>query len=295
MKQINPLEVFFWTFRRNEKDVINLYDSLSDVMRLATGGDMLNFGFWDEKTTSPIEAQKNLCEIFSKMAELASKQTVVDIGSGFGSPAFQWCSNYNPIKITCVNTNFHQLRDSIKEITKTNDSDHKIKNNNQSSLNFINTTATMLPFENASVDRVLALDSVQHFKPLKNFLSESKRILKENGILALAIPIMLEKPLVPIAKLGILSVTWSSEHYNIDFITSLLKQEGFHISELRKIGPNVYEPLADYYLKNQESLKTRILREYPSYVEKILRKSLVKLKQVSQRGIIDYLLIVRKK
>ena len=106
---------------------------------------------------------------------------------------------------------------------------------------------------------------------------------------------MLEKPLVPIAKLGILSVTWSSEHYNIDFITSLLKQEGFHISELRKIGPNVYEPLADYYLKNRESLKTRILREYPSYVEKILRKSLVKLKQVSQRGIIDYLLIVCKK
>ena len=295
MKKINLLEVFFWTFRRNEKDVINLYDSLSDVMRIATGGDMLNFGFWDEKTTSPIEAQKNLCEIFSKMAELASKQTVVDIGSGFGSPAFQWCFNYNPIKITCVNTNFHQLRDSIKEITKTNDSDHKIKNNNQSSLNFINTTATMLPFENASVDRVLALDSVQHFKPLKNFLSESRRILKENGILALAIPIMLEKPLVPIAKLGILSVTWSSEHYNIDFITSLLKQEGFHISELRKIGPNVYEPLADYYLKNQESLKTRILREYPSYVEKILRKSLVKLKQVSQRGIIDYLLIVCKK
>jgi ubiquinone/menaquinone biosynthesis C-methylase UbiE len=189
LKKINPLEVFFWTFRRNEKDVINLYDSLSDVMRIATGGDMLNFGFWDEETTSPIEAQKNLCEIFSKMAELASKQNVVDIGSGFGSPAFQWCLNYNPIKITCVNINFHQLRDSIKEMTKTNDSDHKIKNNNQASLNFINTTATMLPFENASVDRVLALDSVQHFKPLKNFLSESKRILKENGILALAIPI----------------------------------------------------------------------------------------------------------
>ncbi|MDP3779675.1 MAG: methyltransferase type 11, partial [Nitrosopumilaceae archaeon] len=43
MKKINPLEVFFWTFRRNEKDVINLYDSLSDVMMIATGGDMLNF------------------------------------------------------------------------------------------------------------------------------------------------------------------------------------------------------------------------------------------------------------
>ncbi|MEX0656697.1 MAG: class I SAM-dependent methyltransferase [Nitrosopumilaceae archaeon] len=293
MKKINPLEIFFWTFRRNEKDVIKLYDSLSDVMRIATGGDMLNFGFWDEKTASPIEAQKNLCEIFSKMAQLTSKQNVVDIGSGFGSPALQWCLNYDPIKITCVNINFRQLSDSIKEMSRANDGDHKIKNNK--SLNFINTTATMLPFEDASVDRVLALDSVQHFKPLKNFLSESKRILKENGILALAIPVMIEKPLVPIAKLGILSMTWSSEHYTIDFVTSLIKQEGFHISELRKVGSNVYEPLADYYLKNRASLKTRILREYPDYVEKILKKSLVKLKQVSQSEIIDYLLIVCKK
>ena len=293
MKKINPLEVFFWTFRRNEKDVINLYDSLSDVMRVATGGDMLNFGLWDEKTASPIEAQKNLCEIFSKMAQLESKQTVVDIGSGFGSPALQWYLNYSPIKITCVNINFRQLSDSIKEMARANDSDHKIKNNN--SLNFINTTATMLPFEDASVDRVLALDSAQHFKPLKNFLSESQRILKENGILALAIPVMIEKPLVPIAKLGILSMTWFSEHYTIDFVTSLIKQEGFHISELRKVGSNVYEPLANYYLKNRASLKTRILREYPGYVEKILKKSLVKLKQVSQRQIIDYLLIVCKK
>jgi len=58
LKKIALLELFFWTFRRNEKDVVNLYDSLSDLMRLATGGDMLNFGFWNEKTSTPLLAQK---------------------------------------------------------------------------------------------------------------------------------------------------------------------------------------------------------------------------------------------
>jgi len=44
MVAIDPFEVLLWTFRRNEKDVVNLYNALSDVMRLTTGGDMLNFG-----------------------------------------------------------------------------------------------------------------------------------------------------------------------------------------------------------------------------------------------------------
>ncbi|GBL42160.1 hypothetical protein EMGBD3_15280, partial [Nitrosarchaeum sp.] len=37
--------------------------------------------------------------------------------------------------------------------------------------------STKLPFSDNSVDRVLALESSQHFKPLKDFISESKRIL----------------------------------------------------------------------------------------------------------------------
>ena len=40
-----------WTFRRNENDVVNLYNTLSPVMQLATGGDMLNFGLLVIKKT----------------------------------------------------------------------------------------------------------------------------------------------------------------------------------------------------------------------------------------------------
>jgi hypothetical protein len=39
------------------------------------------------------------------------------------------------------------------------------------------------------------------------------------------------------------------------------------------IGSNVYNPLADYYSKNRDALKMSILKNYPSYVEKILFKS----------------------
>ena len=41
MITINHIDVFLWTFRKNEKDVINLYNTMSPVMQLATGGSML--------------------------------------------------------------------------------------------------------------------------------------------------------------------------------------------------------------------------------------------------------------
>ena len=286
MKKINPLELFLWTFRRKEKDVVNLYDSLSDLMRLATGGDMLNFGYWDDKTRTPLDAQKKMCTIFGKKALLSSEQNIVDVGSGFSSPAIQWSLEYSPVKLSCVNINFTQLHDSIKNVNKSIKTDNINEN-----FNFLNATATTLPFEKESVERVLALESAQHFKPLKNFISESYRILKKNGILALAIPVMAENHYASMIKLGSLSITWPSEHYSTEFVISNLKQERFRNIDLQKIGSNVYEPLAKYYIENREYIKNKILQYYPAYVEKILFKSLNKMKQVSEKKIIDYILV----
>jgi ubiquinone/menaquinone biosynthesis C-methylase UbiE len=286
MKKINPLELFLWTFRRKEKDVVHLYDSLSDLMRLATGGNMLNFGYWDDKTTTPLDAQKKMCTIFGKKALLSSEQNIVDVGSGISSPAIQWSLEYSPVKLSCVNINITQLHDSIKNANKSIKTDNINEN-----FNFLNATATTLPFEKESVERVLALESAQHFKPLKNFISESYRILKKNGILALAIPVMAENHSLSMIKLGSLSLTWPSEHYSTEFVNSSLKQEQFRNIDLQKIGSNVYEPLTNYYIENRESIKNKILQYYPAYVEKILFKSLNKMKQVSEKKIIDYILV----
>src|SRR5690349_24334608 len=92
-------------------------------------------------------------------------------------------------------------------------------------------------------------------------------------------------------KLGILSLTWASEHYSLDYVKSAIINEGFHISEIQSIGPYVYDPLSDYYIKNRKHLRERVLKKYPSYLENILCKSLLKMKQVSQKGVIDYVLI----
>ncbi len=282
--KVDPVELFFWTFRRNEIDVVHLYDSLSDVMRLATGNDMLNFGYWTENTKGPIDAQKEFCKIFGDFAELDVAKKTVDVGSGFSAPAIQWKSQFNSLEIACLNINFNQLKESSTKINSKNFSD---------GIYLLNSTSTSLPFPNESFDRVLALESVHHVKRMKNFILESKRVLTKQGILALAIPVVTRK-ISPLKDLGILSMTWSSEHYTSDYIKSLLTDNGFDILEEKNIGSKVYEPLANYYFENRNKIKSKILSKYPSYVEKILFKSLQKMKQVSEKNIIDYVLLKAK-
>ena len=136
----------------------------------------------------------------------------------------------------------------------------------------------------------MVLESAQHIKPFDIFIAESNRILKNDGILVLAIPVVNQRIAAKV-KLGILAMTWPSEQYTIDFIKSVITDCGLKILEIQKIGSNVYEPLVNYYIANRNSLKKRILSKYPSYVEKILFKSLLKLKQVSETNVIDYILI----
>ena len=242
-------------------------------MQLATGGSMLNFGYWSKNHSEPISAQKNLCVVFAEMAELSTGLKVVDVGSGLGAPSKLWRDTYSDIDLYDVNINFKQLVDSGFE-----------KN-----IEFLNSTSTKLPFVDNSVDRVLALESAQHFKPLSDFVLESKRILKKSGLLVMAVPVTLEKP--SFGKLGILKFTWSSEHYSLDYLKNLITASGFYISDEKLIGSNVYNPLADYYSKNRDALKMSILKNYPSYVEKILFKSIQKMKKASEEKIIDYVLL----
>ena len=273
MIPINPLDVFLWTLRRNEKDVVNLYNTLSPIMQLATGGSMLNFGYWCDGNSDPISAQKNLCSYFAKIAELESAESIIDAGSGLSAPAIFWKNSFENLSINCVNINYAQL----------------LHSGSQKNIEFVNCSSTKLPFSENSVDRVLALESAQHFKPLSEFISESKRVLSDSGLLVLAIPVTTNTP--SISKLGILKFTWSSEHYSLEYIRNLINLGGFSISEEKLIGSFVYDPLADYYLQNRIKLKKLILEQYSAYVETILFKSLQKMKNASQEKIIDYALL----
>lgn len=242
-------------------------------MQIATGGNMLNFGFWSSETHSPVMAQTNLCDFFARFSELEKAKNILDVGSGLSAPAKLWAEQYPNLKISCININYKQLAFG----------------GSQNNIELLNSSATKIPLAENSVDRVVALESAQHFKPLKNFILESKRVLNKSGLLVLAIPISME--LSSFRKLGILKFTWSSEHYELSFVKKLLQSCGFKILDEKLIGKSVYAPLADYYVANRSVLQKLILKKYPKYVESILFKSILKMKNASEMQLIDYVLL----
>lgn len=272
MVPLNPFHVFLWTFRRAGRDVINLYNSLSPVMQLATGGDMLNFGYWKD-AAEPAAAQQALCSLVGEAAELASAMALIDVGSGLAAPARLWKSVYGT-SISCININYNHLRASRPA---------------PDGMSLVNATSTRLPYAPGCADRVIALESAQHFRPLGDFIRESRRVLKGGGLLVVAMPVV-TAPYATI-KLGILSVTWSSEHYTLGHVRSAIDAGGFSIADVKLIGRQVYIPLADYYINNRSAIRQKIISQYPSFLETVLYQSIVKMKQVSERGIIDYAII----
>jgi SAM-dependent methyltransferase len=314
-----PLNPFLWSYRRDEHDIIKLYNFLTDLMHITTNGYFLNFGFWSDGIKTPIQAQRNLCSLIEESGNLHSAKIVLDIGSGFSWPAIYWKSLFDIPNIICVDINMSQLRSGVSMIrncqkekiifyslisTKESKTNLELLHyQNAKGIHSVNATSTKLPFANNSVDRIVALESAQHFRPLGNFFMECKRVLEINGVMVVAIPVIYNNRdqtnaknmfsnIIPLfIRLGILSFTWTSEHYGIDYVKALVAQAELQIKEIKLIGSCVYEPLSDYYIQNREKLRNVILESYPSYIEKILYKSVLKMKELSEERVIEYAII----
>jgi len=279
---------------------------------------MLNFGCWTQTTTNPVQAQIRLCKLIGKFADLQSAEKVIDLGSGFCAPALLWNLRYNNegnlLDIFCIDINLKQLQVALENISSMMsvrlikfdlayemiNSDARCKQtnrNNTAAISLVNATATTLPFANNSVDRIIALESVQHFKPLSKFLSDSKRVLKPGGLIVIALPIIGPKlshrpSLLQLAKLGILYFTWASEHYRLEKIKSEITTKGFEIQNIQHIGHHIYEPCVDYYIPHRSELIKRIKQtisyaRFPliGFVEIILYISAIKMKKfISKRN-----------
>ena|SRR5215467_13424516 len=89
-------------------------------------------------------------------------------------------------------------------------------------------------------------------------------------------------------RLGILSLTWASEHYELEYLKSLIARSGFEIINIQRIYPCVYEPLAEYYIQNRTIIKDIILKGRESthlqnisynIIERVVYNSALKMKE----------------
>jgi len=287
--------------RKNPTDVVSIYDTFSDLMNITTGGQMLNFGYWDNEVKTPLDAQIKLTNILGEFGRFVNAKYILDLGSGYSIPALKWLEDYPTASICCINVSYNQIKHaknflSESQFSKKYSSRSDSIVNLKDQLSHINSTGTFLALQNSTMDRIVAFESAHHFSPFVDFITEARRVLKVSGLLVIAIPVIINKssrkriPIRELKELGILKITWASEHYEIDRIKSIIENNGFKIDEMILIGSNVYQPLANYYLKNRNHLRKIILSQYPKYLEMVIHRSMSKMKSASEKGIIEYAL-----
>lgn len=306
------MKLFLWIFRQTERDIINLYNSLTPYVRTAINDSdnyMLNFGYWGKNSDDPVYAQHQLSALFGKFAKFDTVRMIADVGSGFSAPAVQWRSEYPHLRIMCIDINYQELNVARKAAIPPLLPPDRIS--------LVNASSAMLPLGKEKIDMIVAFESAQHFKSIDNFLSMSRFVLKPSGLLVLAIPVVdlhtLEKKedekennmkkVRLMRKLGILYFSWASQHYDINTISGSLIKNGYRIEEFQRIGHNVYEPLAEYYFRNRENIRCRLNQLLTSYkqrmlfeiVEYMVYRSALKMKDLSIKGLLDYVLVRARK
>jgi len=201
----------------------------------------------------------------------------------------------------------------MRSSVETNITNNKYTTNHSgATMSIVNATATCLPFADSFADRIIALESAQHFKSFLKFIQESHRVLKKGGLIVIAIPVVTRPNAIGMSckntifdslrnvrVLGILSLTWASEHYELDQIKSIISQEHFVIKDIICIGPSVYVPLTDFYVQDRKEFRSIIMDKHSSFLkklaldiaERIVHRSALKMKQLSLSANIDYVLI----
>ena len=316
---LGVLDVVLWSLRKSPGDVVRMYERLSPLMCGITGGSMLNFGYWDCAHGTPALAQGNMCRLVADAAELSAaatgRLTVLDVGSGLCAPAMYWARHYSGMDVFCVNTSYGQLHEAAHLLGRGRAADRNNNNGDDvdrdgdssgnsykhgggdghgssgglscGSIDPVNASAVALPFAAGSADRVIALESAQHFKPLALFASECRRAISDSGILAVAIPVVTRR-LAPV-RLGILNFTWASEHYLLGHVRKTIRDGGFKITDEWLVGGSVYAPLADYYEKHRPGIKRSIRTlGYPSYLEGMIATSMRRMRGAADAGVIEY-------
>jgi microcystin synthetase protein McyJ len=166
------------------KDAVDFYRTLGDdVLEGYSDGFKdpnkplwLNLGYWKRARTYP-EAAADMARLLADAAKLGPTDEVLDVGFGFAEQDFLWLEQYGVKHITGLNiTPMH--------VERANERARERKLDGRVDLRV--GSATEMPFEAASFDKVTALESAFHFNTRERFFEEAFRVLRPGGRLATA-------------------------------------------------------------------------------------------------------------
>jgi cyclopropane fatty-acyl-phospholipid synthase-like methyltransferase len=206
------------------------YDQVTDVTRTVYD-ENLHYGYWPD----PAAADGSLAEATERMTgELITRldarpgHHVLDIGCGTGRPALR-LARETGARVTGITVSRHQV--TIATTAARDEGLHR-------QVRFEHADAAHLPYDDASFDRALALESMFHMPDRARVLKEAARVLRPGGRLAVA-DIILREPVhdpahrTVVERFCALMRTTSVER--IDAYPALVEAAGLELLEITDV------------------------------------------------------------
>ena len=144
-------------------------------------GRHVHWGYWPnpDQADGSVEdfaiAAENLCQRVCTAAGVKERDRFVDVGCGFGGTIASLNEQFQTMQLTGLNIDPRQLDKARREAQP--------QGNNQ--ISFVEGDACQLPFEDASMDVVLAVECIFHFPSREAFFREARRVLRPGGRLGI--------------------------------------------------------------------------------------------------------------
>ena len=265
MKKYNSVPItknnllYNFIFRASANKKIRTYYHLLEPLfhSMSDNNMFLNLGYDDlsKKTISSIvDTQKKMVEIVTRGFKKEGRW--LDAGSGTGAPACYLANSYPSINIEGINIVKTQI-EKANDLAKNKNCNDRVK------FNYGN--AQDIPYSDNHFENIYAIESAFHFEDKTKFISESKRVLKQQGQISIADIVIRPEYLkfrdwykVSIAKHGLAT----KEFYNKDKWVILLTSTGFDNVKVEDITLNVSNVLP-HWVSQIKKNHDKLLDLYP--------------------------------
>ncbi|AYF31960.1 SAM-dependent methyltransferase [Micromonospora tulbaghiae] len=272
----------YYEFRGRKNTGWALYRSFLDAKKL-----YVNYGYWKAGCTNLDEASEALADMLAEVAGIKPGDRVLDAGFGYGEQDVRWARTFGPLRIHGLNITPAQVDAARARIAEEGLADM---------VDLRVGSATEVPFGDATVDRVVALESAMHFHTRQRFFEEAVRVLVPGGTLATAdiLPSRVEAPgKGPVARLNrwVRERTMPSENwYTMSEYAARLERAGFVDVDVRPITEHVIAPRLDFIRARFDAPENR----GRSWFERMQMRLLLWAAE-KQRGTREYILAVARK
>lgn len=253
-------------------------------------GRHVHWGYWEtpEQATGEdadyAQAAERLTLELTALAKIEPGQVVLDAGCGFGGTIASLNERFDNLSMNGLNIDMRQIA-RAQEVVKTQ---------NDNTIAFCQADACKLPYADASIDRVLAVECIFHFPSREAFFREANRVLKPGGVLALSdfIPASVFLPVATLASYEMFSRLNMFGHcdvrHTIGRYRRMAAETGFEPDRIRNITRHTVPTYR--YLQSLLADKAKI----PGRTE-IAAKLVPILTFLAKTGLLNYYLMSYRK